>query len=251
MAKFGKWIGGGLGWAVGGPIGAIFGFVVGSLFDGGTEQMQQGPRTGFSGRSTGYSGRTTTGGYVMSLLVLVAAVMKADGKVLKSELDYVKKFMVHNFGEAAATESVKMLRDILQQTIPVNEVCRQIQQNMNYSARLQLLHFLFGIAQADGQVDATEQQMIAQISQKMGISNSDYESIQAMFVPNTDGDYKILEIDASASNDELKKAYRRMAMKYHPDKVSHLGEDFQNAAKEKFQRVNQAYENIKKERKIA
>jgi DnaJ like chaperone protein len=93
--------------------------------------------------------------------------------------------------------------------------------------------------------------MIAQISRQMGISDSDYQSIQAMFVPDTDADYKILEIAPSASNDELKKAYRRMAMKYHPDKVSHLGEDFQNAAKEKFQRVNQAYENIKKERKIA
>nr|WP_317165144.1 DnaJ domain-containing protein [Draconibacterium halophilum] len=72
-----------------------------------------------------------------------------------------------------------------------------------------------------------------------------------MFVPNTDSDYKILEIERSANEEELKKAYRRMAMKYHPDKVSNLGEEVQNAAKEKFQKVNQAYENIKKERKIA
>ncbi len=251
MAKFGKWIGGGLGWAVGGPIGAIFGFVVGSIVDGSSAQTYQGTPNGQAGKTTGYSGRTTTGGYVMSLLVLMAAVMKADGKVLKSELDYVKKFMVQNFGEASAAESVKMLRDILKQTIPVNEVCRQIKQNMNYSARLQLLHFLYGIAQADGQVDVAEQQMIAQISVQMGISDSDFQSIQAMFVHNTDRDYKILEIEPSASNDELKKAYRRMAMKYHPDKVGHLGEDFQKAANEKFRKVNEAYENIKKERNIA
>ena len=244
MAKFGKWIGGGLGWALGGPIGAIIGFTVGSMIDGSNGQIQRGP-------TTGYSARTTTGGYVMSLLVLVAAVMKADGKVLKSELDYVKKFMVHNFGEASAVEATKMLRDLLNQTIPVEEVCRQIKQNMNYSARLQLVHFLFGIAQADGNVDPTEAQLIYHISLQMGISNKDIESIQAMFIPNTDGDYKILEIDRSASNEDLKKAYRRMAMKFHPDKVSHLGDDFQNAAKEKFQKVNQAYENIKKERKIA
>jgi len=244
MAKFGKWIGGGLGWALGGPIGAIFGFVVGSIFDGSTGDVKTGRPT------LGYSTRTTTGGYVMSLLVLVAAVMKADGKVLKSELDYVKKFMVQNFGEASATEAVKMLRDLLQQTIPVDEVCRQIQQNMNYSARLQLLHFLFGIAMADGSVDPSEKNIIQHISDRMGISNSDFESIQAMFIPNTDADYKILEIERSASDDDVKKAYRRMAMKYHPDKVSHLGEDFQHAAKEKFQKVNQAYENIKKERKI-
>ena len=243
MAKFGKWIGGGLGWAFGGPIGALIGFTVGSMFDGGKSQIQRG--------ATGYSGRTTTGGYVMSLLVLVAAVMKADGKVLKSELDYVKKFMIHNFGEASAVEAIKMLRDLLKQTIPVDEVCQQIRQNMNSSARLQLVHFLFGIAQADGHVDATELKLIAHICEQMGISQRDFASIEAMFVPNTDADYKILEIETTASNDELKKAYRRMAMKFHPDKVSHLGEDFQNAAKEKFQKVNQAYENIKKERKIA
>lgn len=243
MGQFGKWIGGGLGWAVGGPIGGILGFVIGSIIDGGAEQLK------LSG-TTGYSGRTTAGGYIMSLLVLVSAVMKADGKVVKSELDYVKKFMVHNFGEASAQEAVKLLRDLLKQNIPVNEVCRQIRQNMNYSARLQLLHFLFGIAAADGQVEEKERLLIAHITREMGIGQSDFESIQAMFIRNVDADYKILEIEASASNEELKKAYRRMAMKYHPDKVSHLGEDFQKAAREKFQMVNKAYENIKKERKI-
>lgn len=243
MGQFGKWIGGGLGWAVGGPIGAIVGFVIGSIVDGGTEQLKL-------GGTTGYSGRTTTGGYVMSLLVLVAAVMKADGKVLKSELDYVKKFMFHNFGEASAQESVKLLRDLLKQNIPVNEVCRQIRQNMNYSARLQLLHFLFGIALADGRVEEQERLLIAHIALEMGIAQSDFESIQAMFIRNVNADYKILEIEPSASDEDLKKAYRRMAMKYHPDKVSHLGDDFQKAANEKFQMVNKAYENIKKERKI-
>ena len=245
MAKFGKWIGAGLGAFAGGPIGAIIGFTIGSMFDGGQEAVKRGTRTGYSNRTT------TTGGYVMSLLVLVAAVMKADGKVLKSELDYVKKFMVHNFGEDSAQEAIKMLRDLLNQTIPVNDVCLQIKANMNYSARLQLVHFLFGIAQADGEVDASEQKLITHICNQMGIGNNDFESIQAMFVPNTDSDYKILEIDRSASNDDVKKAYRRMAMKYHPDKVSTLGDEVQNAAKEKFQKVNQAYENIKKERKIA
>jgi DnaJ like chaperone protein len=243
MGKFGKWIGGGLGWAVGGPIGAIFGFVVGSLFDSSSEDDQK--RV-----TTGYYDQTTAGGYVMSLLVLIAAVMKIDGKVLKSELDYVKKFMVTNFGEPSAQDAVKLLRDLLKQTIPVNEVCRQIKNNMNYSARLQLLHFLFGIAQADGRIDEGENRLIENISNEMGINSGDFKSIQAMFIRDIDSDYKILEIEPSASDDELKKAYRRMAMKYHPDKVSHLGEDIQKGAKEKFQKVREAYENIKKERKI-
>lgn len=241
MAKFGKWIGAGLGAFAGGPIGAIIGFAVGSMLDGGSEAIQT-TRSGYGG--------TTTGGYIMSLLVLTAAVMKADGKVLKSELEYVKKFMVHNFGEASATEAVRMLRDIMQQTIPVDEVSRQIKQNMNYSARLQLLHFLYGIAQADGSIDQKERETIAYIGREMGISSKDFDSIQAMFVPNTDSDYKILEIERSATDEDIKKAYRRMAMKFHPDKVSTLGNDVENAAKEKFQNVSKAYENIKRERNI-
>ncbi|HKJ42570.1 MAG TPA: TerB family tellurite resistance protein [Sunxiuqinia sp.] len=246
MGKFAKWIAGGLGWAFLGPIGGIVGFVVGSMID-----SEKSAFTSNGTQTTSRPGQTTTGGYVMSLLVLVAAVMKADGKVLKSELDYVKQFFVRSFGTSSAQEAIHMLHDLLKQNIPVADVCRQIQKNMDYSSRLQLLHFLFGIAQADGQVDTTELNMIDMIARNMGISQKDYDSIKSMFVRNTDADYKILELDSSASEDDIKKAYRKMAMKYHPDKVSYLGEDFQKAAKQKFQKVNEAYENIKKERNIA
>lgn len=246
MGKFAKWIAGGLGWAFLGPLGGIVGFVVGSMMD--TNNGQAGPA---GSTTTRQPHTTTTGGYVMSLLVLVAAVMKADGKVLRSELEYVKQFFVRSFGSSSAQEAIKMLRDLLKQNIPVADVCHQIQKNMDYSSRLQLLHFLFGIAQADGQVDTTEFKMIEHMAQNMGISSKDFESIKAMFIANTDAAYKILEVDANATDEEVKKAYRKMAMKYHPDKVSYLGEDFQNAAKEKFQKVNEAYEDIKKERQFA
>lgn len=243
MGKFGKWIGGGLGWAVGGPIGALIGFAIGSIVDGKSIDKPV--------RTTGYSGRTTAGGFMVSLLVLVAAVMKADGKVLRSELDYVKGYLLQSFGEAPTADALKLLRDLLKQNIPVNEVSRQIRQNMNYSARLQLLHFLFGIANADHKIDVSERQLIEHIAREMGISDIDFQSIQAMFIKNIDSDYKILEIESGATDEELKKAYRRMAMKYHPDKVSHLGEEFQDAAKEKFQAVSRAYENIKRERGLS
>lgn len=255
MAKFGKWIGAGLGFvAGGGPIGAIIGFVIGSAFDGGSDNVRKNRLGGINGQHPyGSSANTgnTTGAYAMSLLVLVAAVMKADGKTLKSELNYVKEFFVRNFGLDSANEAIKLLKDLLQQNIPVNDVCHQISRNMDYSSRLQLMHFLFGIAQADGEIHESELKLIATIGVNMGISSKDYDSIKAMFVKNTDAAYSILEIDPSASDDEVKKAYRTMAMKYHPDKVSYLGEDFQNAANEKFQKVNEAYEEIKKSRKIA
>lgn len=239
MGKFGKWIAGGLGWAFFGPIGGILGFALGSLFENASVQTATGSR------------RTTTGAFAMSLLVLVAAVMKADGRVLRSELDYVKKFFVQNFGLESSGEAIAMLRDLLNQQIPVHDVCTQIKHNLDYSSRLQLLHFLFGIANADGQVHASELRIIEMIAGYIGLSSKDIDSIKYMFIQRTDSAYKILEVDKNATDEEVKKAYRRMANKFHPDKVSHLGEDFQKAANEKFQKVNEAYEKIKRERKIA
>jgi DnaJ like chaperone protein len=174
--------------------------------------------------------------------------MKADGRVMKSELDYVKRYFVTRFGEDTASEAVVMLRDILKQEIPLRDVTHQLSQRLDYSYRLEMLHFLFGIASADGSVSDAESKVINRISGYMSISDSDFQSIRAMFVSQTDASYKILEIEPTATDDDIKKAYRRMAMKYHPDKVSHLGEDFKKVAHEKFRKVQEAYDQIKKER---
>jgi DnaJ like chaperone protein len=241
MGRFGKWLGGGLGFVMGGPIGGLLGFLVGSMVDSTTVQT--------SAYTSGES-RTTQGAFGVSLLVLIAAVMKADGKVVKSELEYVKQFFVRQFGSDSAAEATRMLRDLLSQEIPVKDVSEQIGRNMDYSSRLQLLHLLFNVSLADGAIHTSEMSVIEMISGYLGISATDFRSIRNMFVPETDSSYKILEIEKSVSDDEVKKAYRRMAMKYHPDKVSHLGEDFKKTADEKFKKVNEAYGKIKKERNM-
>ncbi|MCX6325966.1 MAG: TerB family tellurite resistance protein [Bacteroidia bacterium] len=241
MGIFGKWLGGGLGFVMGGPIGGLLGFLVGSMLDSSTVQS--------STYTTG-TVRTTQGDFGMSLLVLVAAVMKADGKVVKSELDYVKQFFVRQFGQESAKQALMMLKDIIRQEIPVRDVCLQIGRNMDYSSRLQLLHLLFNVSLADSVIYPSEIEIIERISGYLGVASTDFLSIKNMFIPETDSSYKILEIDKSSSNEGVKKAYRRMAMKYHPDKVSHLGDDFRKTADEKFKKVNEAYEKIKKERKM-
>jgi DnaJ like chaperone protein len=241
MGKFAKWVAGGLGWVFLGPIGGILGFTLGALLDA----------PGFSQPRLGGRGRTTTGDFAMSFLVLIAAVMKADGKVLKSELDYVKQYLIQSFGAESAKEALGMLRDILKQEIPLTDVTRQIRQHMNYSTRLQLLHLLYGLSEADKRISRKELDIIERIASGMGISEKDKDSVKHMFIPKTDSAYKILEVDSSAPDEEVKKAYRKMAMKFHPDKVSHLGEDFQKFANEKFKKVNEAYNKIKKERNIA
>lgn len=241
MGIFGKWLGGGLGFVMGGPIGGLLGFLVGSVIDSTTIQS-----------STYSSGphRVSQGDFGMSLLVLVGAVMKSDGKIVKSELEYVKQFFVRQFGEESAKQALLMLKDILKQEIPVQDVCIQIRSNMDYSSRLQLLHLLFNVSLADASIQPAEISIIEKIAGYLGVAPNDFVSIKNMFIPETDSSYKILEIEPKCTNDEVKKAYRRMAMKYHPDKVSHLGDDFRKTADEKFKKVNEAYDKIKKERNM-
>ncbi len=245
--SYGKWIGGGLGWAFGGPIGGILGFAFGSMFDGLQKgQYAYDPYGGAQTQSGSY--QTQEGDFSVSLLILSAAVMKADKRVMKSELDYVKKFFVQQFGTAHANQNIQMLKEILKQEINLIEVCRQIKQYMDYAAKLQLMHFLFGISKADGQLHIQEIEVIEQIGRFLELDRSDYLSIKAMFVKEVDSSYKILEIESTASDDEVKKAYYKMATKYHPDKVAHLGDEIKKAAEEKLQGLNAAYDEIKKQR---
>jgi DnaJ like chaperone protein len=244
MTKYGKWVGGGLGWAIGGPIGALLGFAIGTMFDQTRIEMVK--SDGPAGQP--YRHHTTTSDFTMSLLVLSAAVMKADGKVLKSELDYVKTFLSRQFRDSEVQRLLPMLRDILNKEIQVRQVCEQIRYNMEHPLRLQLLHYLFGIAKADGHVSDVEAKLISDISGYLGINEKDHASIQAMFYKDTNAAYKILEIEENATDADVKKAYRHMATKYHPDKLNHLGEDIKKAATEKFQKVQDAYETIKKQR---
>ena len=168
---------------MGGPLGGLLGYFIGSAFDSNSQTSGQ-SQTGFGGQpGTGYARQQTSrGDFMVSLVVLTAAVMKADGKVTQAELNYVKQFFVRQFGVETATDGIRMLRDVLKQQIPVYEVSRQIGQMLNYSSKLQLIDYLFGISNADGQIHTNELNIIEVIARNMGISDTDFNSIKSMFV---------------------------------------------------------------------
>ena len=223
-------------------MGGIIGYAIGSLFSNLRLAEIR------SGVTDTFGNTEEKRDFNVTLLVLTAAVMKADGNVRKSELDYVKRFFLQNFGQERAESYIKMLREILQKDYNLREVSQQVGHYMEYSSRLQLLHYLFGIANADGVISQEELNVINLVSDYMGITNSDFASVKAMFIRETDSAYKILGVDPKASDEEVKKAYREMAKKNHPDLVSNLGEEVRQAAEKKFQEVKAAYETIKKQR---
>ena len=237
----GKWIVGGLGWAMFGPLWGILGYYLASRIEKLSEEVaaQQGETKSWN------QGQRNS--FLMSLVVLSAAVIKADGKITAKETATVREFFSRNFGVWASDEAEELVREVAQKDFNLYDVCSQIRSCMDYSQRLQLYHYLVSLAACDG-LHQREIDILETIATYIGLSKTEVDSIFAQFRPSNDSNYRILQITPDATNEEVKKAYRKMAVKYHPDKVATLGEDIQKAAEEKFKAVSQAYEAICRER---
>lgn len=243
----GKWILGGLGFVLGGPIGALIGVLIASVFDVKSFVYDEVER---NKRSSQAKQRATQGDIRVSIIVLIACVIKADGRVLKSEVNFIKPFLLRTFGDEGAKQALLLLKELLQKELDYQSIAHQIGQYVNYSTRLELINLLLQIAKADGDLNVSELHMIEQIAFSMSVKDVDYQSLLSLYQREIDQDwaYKALEIEPSASNEQVKKAYRRMAMKYHPDKVANAGEEIRQQATDKFRGINEAYEYIKQQR---
>ena len=262
----GKWIGGFLGFMSGGPLGALAGIVLGHYFDSMLDSVNT-PET--QGTFDGYSGyghqayqqqRAAQGqrnSFLFSMLVLASYIIKADGKVMHSEMELVRNMLRQNFGMVASQQGDNILRLLFDEQKRVGapafrntvaDCCRQMAQNMDYAQLMQLLNFLVMIAQADGRVDTTEVTAMKECAQWMHLSADEIDSLLGMGKDDLESAYRVLGVSPSATDDELKRAYRRLALEHHPDKVAALGEDIRRAAEKKFQQINEAKERIWKAR---
>lgn len=245
MKKFASWIGAGIGWAAGGPIGAALGYLIGSVIKGSSGDYSE-----FQNQDN-KNNATQAGDFEISLLFLSAVVIKADGKILQKELDYVRNYFVKMYGKDRANNAFKLFKGIINDsTLSTKEVCEQIKDHMSLESRNQLIHFLFSIANADGHVANVEVNTIRNIANYLDLKASSFDSIKAMFYNDSESAYQILEVTRSDDNDTIKKSYRKLVKKHHPDKVAHLGEEHLKGAQEKFQKIQEAYETIKKERDL-
>ena len=261
-----KWIGGVLGFMIAPPLGAFAGYFIGSIIDSISENddSDMSSHGGYgSNEETRAEGQRNS--FLFSLLVLASYVIKSDGKVMHSEMEYVRNFLRTNFGDGAAQQGNEILLRLFEEQKRmeaqgpyvyknrIRQVCGQIAANFSYSERLQLMHFIVELAKADGHVPNSEKQALYEVAQNMGIPTSEVDSM--LFLDSggssqgsLEDAYKVLGLSPDASDDEVRKAYRKLALEHHPDRVSSLGEDVRKAAEKKFQEINAAKEKIYKAR---
>ena len=252
----GKWIGGIIGFMAGGPLGALAGYAIGSLFENNSEN-NNGNNTNYN--NNGYGQRNS---FLFSLLVMASYIIKADGKIMHSEMEFVRKFLRVNFGNEAAVQGNDILLKLFEQRTQmeaqnpmafkntIRECGVQIKMNMSYEERLQLLNFLASIAKSDGNVCTAEIDALKEVAIAMGLSTKEVDSMLNLGGNTLEEAYKVLEIEPTATDDEVKKAYKKLALKHHPDRVATLGEDIKLAAEKKFQQINNAKDIIYKARGI-
>lgn len=252
----GKWIGGAMGFVAFGPLGALAGYVLGRWFDQTADEAIAAEQAG--GRSEFDPAQRNS--FLFSMLVMASYIIQADGRIMHSELEYVRNFLRRNFGEHALDQGERVLLSLFDQRKRMDErepgsykqtICdcgAQIAANMNLEQRLQLLEFLAQIARSDGNVCASEIEALKEVAVAMGLSVRDVESMLHLESSSLEDAYKVLEIEPTATNDEVRAAYRRLALLHHPDRVASLGEDVRQAAEKKFQSINNAKERIFKAR---
>ncbi|MCI7598248.1 MAG: TerB family tellurite resistance protein [Prevotella sp.] len=292
----GKWIGGFLGFVGGGGVlGALAGFCLGALFDKALDavntpgsQPKDGVHSAFGqNESYAYTGHNQQrrqeegerNSFFFSLLVLASYIINVDGKVMHSEMEYVRNFLRSNWGEAAKEQGNEILKKLFRKQTEIGfasfhetivEACLQIRSNMGYVVRLQLFHFLYEIACADGVVSQEEEQALLEVGRLLALSEADIMSMigrsgyggsghQSGYngsgsgyrsaASGVDGSelakaYRTLGISSSATDDEVRRAYRHLVLLYHSDKLA------EGASDEKIKEINAAKEIVYKSRNM-
>lgn len=247
LKHLGKLIGLLIGYLALGFAGSLLGFFLGWALD--KLRSDKGGGRGVFEREM-LTADTSPEDFIVSAMILASSVVNADGRVSELELTYIRRFFVEQFGNKEGEDYLTMLERISLQEYDLASTGLRIRRSTGYEVRLQILYFLFGIADSNYEVSEAELKVLQAISIYLDIDRKDFLAIQSMYRKELNSFYKILEINPSSSDEELRQSYRHMAQKFHPDKLAHLGRGVESMAKDKFQRIRKAYEEICKVRGI-
>jgi DnaJ like chaperone protein len=235
MAKYEKWLGAGLGWVVGGPLGGLLGFIAGNLIEKGTN----------SDTSSITKGLTE---FEVNLIVLASHLIKIDGKVSLAEVSFLNNFLNQHFNETPSAARTQVINHCMQKEYDLSAACDQIRINTPHHTRQQVVHFLFDLAMCDGELTERENYFIFRIAGYLNVNDVDFRRIKKEHNERPQIMFEILEVSSSANMSEIRTAYRRLVLKYHPDRNKNASEAERKKLAAKFQQIHEAYEKIKAEK---
>ncbi len=258
MSWFGKMVGGTIGFALGGPIGAIAGAAFGHTFVDKKEQayLASRPGSGMGTRDTLSSNEQAQLIFFTAAFSMLAKICKVDGKVSDQEINAVNKFMKQDL--QLDLNSQQTAQNIFRQAVNSSESFDAFAMQFYSVFRTQpnimelMIDILLRVSSADGSISNEEEHMLLSAIRIFNYSNADYERLKSRYVKTSNKYYAILKCDENSTNDEIKKQYRKLVSEYHPDKIESKGlpEEFIKFANTKFKEIQEAYDNIKKERRI-
>lgn len=182
------------------------------------------------------------------LFLLTAFVLKSNGKVNQEELKFVYSFFKKNFNKGHFHRDKQSFEFLLSKKINISNALNRINNIQRYATKLQLLHFLVRITIIDSFLKNSEYQALQIIAKGLNITKKQLDAIFAMYNHYTTENeskkstqsnvslkikqaYTILELSESATEKDIKKAYRKLVVLYHPDKLLHLDKSYQSGEK--------------------
>jgi DnaJ like chaperone protein len=259
MSWWGKVLGSGFGFMVGGPLGAAMGAAFGHQFDKGLNGIEH--------ISIGDPERTQAAFFTATFSVM-GYLAKADGQVSRSEISMAEQVMAQmQLSTEQRKAAVELFNEGKQDSFPIDDILDQFRRECHRRRNLlqMFLEILISTALADGILHPAERKALDNIAQQVGFSTSDLEQLIGMVgaqqhysgavnqsKASISDAYTVLGVKPSASDADIKKAYRRLTSQHHPDKLVSKGlpEEMIKLASEKTQEIRAAYDQIKQSRKV-
>ena len=239
MSIWGKIIGGTTGFALGGPLGAIIGMMIGGSFDRSARKFSS---------SNQISQQQKQNVFALCIIVLSAKIAKADGQVTKEEIyTFKEKF---NIQSEEMSEVSKIFNEAKKSSFGFKNIADQVGNLFSDNKVLleQLLNNLFYIAEADGLTSINELEVLKSISQSFHFNETDFQRIFHSRLNNKESDpYKILGVTREDSDNNIRKKWIELSKEHHPDYLIAKGmpKEFIKEANKELSSINLAYDKIK------
>lgn len=200
--------------------------------------------------------------FVWLLVNILVNISKIDGQVTKEEISTIQRFFQYNlrYNQTKMIWVKDLIKEAISSDATLDSLLEEFRNTFAYEPRLILVELVYQILYTKASVPENELDIARNIASFLEISEYDQRTIEAKYkyrnqqqtATSHDSQkhyFAVLGLENGSSMDEIKKAYRKLSMKYHPDKVRHLGDEFKEIAEQKMKEINAAYDYFKKREK--